>query len=86
MRNKFEGDKIIKSIVIVLTGLNKTKKIFFNFLFPQEGKYKNKKYFKIYFQNKIWYFSNTVLSQLKLTPETSMIVVLKCRILLYFKS
>ena len=28
MRNKFEGDKIIKSIVIVLTGLNKTKKIF----------------------------------------------------------
>ena len=53
MRNKFEGDKIIKSIVIVLTGLNKTKKFFFNFLFPQERKYKNKKYFKIYFQNKI---------------------------------
>ena len=52
MRNKFEGDKIIISIVIVLTGLNKTI-FFFNFLFPQERKYKNKKYFKIYFQNKI---------------------------------
>ena len=28
MRNKFEGDKIIISIVIVLTGLNKTKNFF----------------------------------------------------------